>query len=89
MGIIGQQGDRSNAKKLLYWLQHWYENHSGKKKLTKPSEYDQQRNLIVTINWFPLHYFDFFPSFEGPWSTNDDGAYFKAALLSGPPGIGE
>ena len=27
-------------------------------------------------------------SYSGPWSTNDDGAYFKAALLSGPPGIG-
>ena len=26
---------------------------------------------------------------EAPWSTNDDGAYFKACLLSGPPGIGK
>lgn len=24
-----------------------------------------------------------------PWAKNDDGAYFKAALLSGPPGIGK
>lgn len=23
-----------------------------------------------------------------PWSKNDDGAYFKCALLSGPPGVG-
>uniref|UniRef100_A0A1B6MVA5 Replication factor C subunit 1 n=1 Tax=Graphocephala atropunctata TaxID=36148 RepID=A0A1B6MVA5_9HEMI len=25
----------------------------------------------------------------GPWVKNDDGAYFKAALLSGPPGVGK
>ena len=24
-----------------------------------------------------------------PWNTNDDGSYFKAALLSGPPGVGK
>ncbi|EDS26030.1 replication factor C large subunit [Culex quinquefasciatus] len=24
-----------------------------------------------------------------PWAKNDDGAYFKAALLSGPPGVGK
>ncbi|XP_012276294.1 replication factor C subunit 1 [Orussus abietinus] len=59
--LIGQQGDKSNAKKLFKWLQNWHKNHSGKVKLTKPS----------------------------PWSKNDDGAFFKAALLSGPPGIGK
>jgi len=24
----------------------------------------------------------------GPWAKNDDGSYFKAALLSGSPGVG-
>ncbi|VEN38222.1 unnamed protein product [Callosobruchus maculatus] len=24
-----------------------------------------------------------------PWAQNDDGSYFKAALLSGPPGVGK
>nr|CAG4641095.1 EOG090X0AVC [Eulimnadia texana] len=59
--IIGQQGDRSNMRKLSHWLQHWYENHSGTKKLSRPS----------------------------PWAKDDNGAFFKAALLSGPPGIGK
>ena len=27
--------------------------------------------------------------FLGPWAKDDDGAYFKAALLSGPLGIGK
>ncbi|XP_068084538.1 replication factor C subunit 1 isoform X2 [Anabrus simplex] len=59
--IIGQQGDRSAMKKLMIWLKNWHKNHSGNKKLPRPS----------------------------PWAKNDDGAYFKAALLSGPPGIGK
>jgi replication factor C subunit 1 len=25
----------------------------------------------------------------GPWAKGDTGAFFKAALLSGPPGVGE
>lgn len=30
--VIGQQGDRSNAKKLLQWLKDWQKNRSGPKK---------------------------------------------------------
>ena len=32
----GMQTDKSVAKKLLYWLQNWYKNHSGNKKPTRP-----------------------------------------------------
>jgi replication factor C subunit 1 len=32
--IIGQQGDKSNAKKLLTWLQQWRDNY-GKKPACK------------------------------------------------------
>jgi replication factor C subunit 1 len=59
--VIGQQTDRSNAKKLMQWLLEWDKNHSNPKdKKPRPS----------------------------PWAKNDNGAAFKAALLSGPPGIG-
>lgn len=62
-GIIGQQGDQSNMKKLTNWLQNWHNNHcvQNRPKLARPS----------------------------PWAKKDDGAYFKAALLSGPPGVGK
>ncbi|XP_063243328.1 replication factor C subunit 1 [Bacillus rossius redtenbacheri] len=59
--VIGQQGDRSNLKKLQRWLSDWHANHSGHKKLVRPS----------------------------PWAKDDNGAFFKAALLSGPPGVGK
>lgn len=26
--------------------------------------------------------------FKGPWAKDDNGAFFKAALLSGSPGVG-
>lgn len=59
--IIGQQGPKSNVGKLTSWLENWHKNHSGDKKLNRPS----------------------------PWAKDDNGAYFKAALLSGPPGVGK
>ena len=59
--VIGQQGDKSNARKLLLWLRNWFNNQSGKKKLVKPA----------------------------PWAKDHDGSFFKAALLSGPPGVGK
>lgn len=61
--VIGQQGDKSNMRKLLNWLKNWHRYHSGKDrpKVTRPS----------------------------PWAKDDDGAYFKCTLLSGPPGVGK
>ncbi|XP_078665046.1 replication factor C subunit 1-like isoform X1 [Branchiostoma floridae x Branchiostoma belcheri] len=50
--IIGQQGDRSNVKKLLNWLRTWPKHHSGRQ-------------------------------------MKEDGSGFRAALLSGPPGVGK
>ena len=64
-GIIGQQGDRSNMKKLQAWLRRWEEHH-GVLASGKP------------------------PNKPPPWgASKDDGAWAKAALLSGPPGVGK
>ncbi|XP_019849550.1 PREDICTED: replication factor C subunit 1-like [Amphimedon queenslandica] len=55
-GIIGQQGGKSNANKLLEWLKVWHKYHgvsASTRKLT------------------------------------GEGVFHKAALLSGPPGIGK
>ena len=64
-GIIGQQGDRSNMKKLQAWLRGWEKFHG------------------VTASGKP-------PTKPPPWgASKDDGAWAKAALLSGPPGVGK
>ena len=63
--IIGQQGDRSNLKKLQNWLKGW-DKHHGIAAIGKP------------------------PARPPPWgASKDDGAWAKAALLSGPPGVGK
>ncbi|KAM6151735.1 LOW QUALITY PROTEIN: replication factor C subunit 1-like [Rhynchocyon petersi] len=59
--IIGQQGDRSCANKLLRWLRNWHKSPSENKKHSK----------------------------LGKFAGKDDGSSFKAALLSGPPGVGK
>lgn len=59
--LIGQQGDKSCARKLLNWLSKWHDNRAAGRK----------------------------PLFgAGKWADQDGGGY-RAALLSGPPGIGK
>ena len=41
--IIGQQGDRSNAKKLLTWLQNWHAN-LGRKPACRYIEHEYLHN---------------------------------------------
>ncbi|XP_048590170.1 replication factor C subunit 1 isoform X2 [Nematostella vectensis] len=57
--IIGQQGDKSNMRKLLNWVRNWHKNRTK----THPKS-------------------SFF-------NKDTDGASLKAALLSGPPGVGK
>ena len=58
--IVGQSGEKSNAKKLAKWLINWENNHLRGGEAKRP------------VNRF-----------------HDDGSSYKAALLSGPPGIGK
>ena len=46
--IIGQQGDKSNAKKLLNWLTHWHKN-LGKKPVCKFKSKNLHFELIIII----------------------------------------
>ncbi|KAK3742285.1 hypothetical protein QZH41_013114 [Actinostola sp. cb2023] len=57
--IIGQQGDKSNMRKLMNWVNNWNKN----RRKTHPKT-------------------SFF-------QKDQDGAIHKAALLSGPPGVGK
>lgn len=56
------------------WMRFWRKS----KRNPTPGKWDQLNNLFSVV----------LVTHSGPWSTNDDGAFFKAALLSGPPGIG-
>ena len=45
--IIGQQGDKSNAKKLLHWLRNWHKNVAAGKK--PACEYGMRGGGLVGI----------------------------------------
>jgi len=62
--IIGQQGEKSNAKKLARWLQNWEKNYG-------------QTEGRKAAGW------------GGRGGSQEDGSSFRAALLSGPPGVGK
>ncbi|KAH8359085.1 hypothetical protein KR093_004234 [Drosophila rubida] len=50
-------------------------------------------NVTKLMNWLSKWYVNHDgkkkPQRPNPWAKNDDGSFFKAALLSGPPGIGK
>lgn len=75
--IIGQQSDKSNVKKLSKWLRNWYQVH-GHGTSKKPT--NKGKGTSVT-RYFIKYYVGRF--------GQDDGASYKAALLSGPPGVGK
>lgn len=88
--VIGQQGDQSCASKLLRWLQNWHRHHAG--GASKPAG---RKTVEQPTPWFPLFCISLemcvpaaarFGKFGG---AKDDGSGYKAALLSGPPGVGK
>ncbi|ALC45390.1 Gnf1 [Drosophila busckii] len=50
-------------------------------------------NVTKLMNWLSKWYINHDgkkkPQRPNPWAKNDDGSFYKAALLSGPPGIGK
>ncbi|ODM98365.1 Replication factor C subunit 1 [Orchesella cincta] len=60
--VVGQATDKSNARKLVQWLENWFKYHGTSQDKPKAS-------------W--------------PGLRDPEGKTFKAALLSGPPGIGK
>lgn len=47
--ILGQQGDKSSAKKLYTWLLNWHKNQNGTKKHIKPSK--------IILHYFNIYTF--------------------------------
>lgn len=86
--IIGQQGDKSNVKKLTNWLNNWYKNNSVSKKASfVPSKYFY--NKLQDFFFLILSLINSCISVLDGWNKDPTGASFKAVLLSGPPGVGK
>ncbi|KAF5269164.1 hypothetical protein FQR65_LT02464 [Abscondita terminalis] len=69
-----------------------YKPKSVKNIIGQQTDKSNMRKLLHWLeNWFKNHGSKNKPKLTkpSPWAKSDDGAYFKAALLSGPPGVGK
>lgn len=61
-----------------------------KQIIGQQTENSNAKKLMVWLkNWYKNHDGKTKLVKPSPWAKNDNGAYFKAALLSGPPGVGK
>lgn len=73
----------------------WTEKHKPKDIKAIIGQQGENSNLNRLIswlqNWYKNHTGKNKPKLvrPSPWAKKDDGSYFKAALLSGPPGVGK
>ena len=81
-GIIGQQTNKSNVKKLTHWLQNWHTNNRAGVTHKEGTGTVYQIPLLHQCVFITCHIFV-------TAATSNDGSNYKAALLSGPPGIGK
>ena len=80
--VIGQQGEKSCANKLLRWLRSWEQNHLLNTGGGKKSSWGWGMYIMCFLVHDCLVHTTLL-------SGGGDGSQFKAALLSGPPGIGK
>lgn len=75
--------------KSLLWVDK-YKPTKTKQIIGQQGDRSALKKLTAWLqNWYENHSGNKKHAKPSPWAKNDDGAYFKAALLSGPPGIGK
>lgn len=73
----------------------WTEKYKPMSMKAIIGQQDPNSNMFKLKKWLEKWHTNQLPDVKkriprpSPWAKNDDGAYFKAALLSGPPGVGE
>ncbi|XP_022113761.2 replication factor C subunit 1 [Pieris rapae] len=79
--------DNSSKDTSLMWVDK-YKPQSIKQII---GQHGEASNVKKLINWLTKWYVNRKAKLPkpNPWAKNDDGGYYKAALLSGPPGVGK
>ncbi|XP_075980785.1 germ line transcription factor 1 [Anticarsia gemmatalis] len=69
----------------------WVEKYKPQNIKQIIGQHGDASNVKKLINWLTKWYVNRKAKLAkpSPWAKNDDGGYFKAALLSGPPGVGK
>ncbi|XP_047506981.1 replication factor C subunit 1 [Pieris napi] len=79
--------EKSSKDASLMWVDK-YKPQSIKQII---GQHGEASNVKKLINWLTKWYVNRKAKLPkpNPWAKNDDGGYYKAALLSGPPGVGK
>ncbi|XP_047034174.1 replication factor C subunit 1 [Helicoverpa zea] len=69
----------------------WVEKYKPQNIKQIIGQHGDASNVKKLMNWLTKWYVNRKAKLPkpSPWAKNDDGGYFKAALLSGPPGVGK
>ncbi|XP_017031219.1 replication factor C subunit 1 [Drosophila kikkawai] len=83
----------TETKKLDENSMAWVDKHKPTNIKEIVGQAGAASNVTKLMNWLTKWYVNHDgknkPQRPNPWAKNDDGSFYKAALLSGPPGIGK
>lgn len=86
---ISSQELSSRSEEALMWVDK-YKPASTKNIIGQQGGASNVRKLLNWLqNWQKNQLGDRRPPMPSPWAKDDTGGYYKAALLSGPPGVGK
>ncbi|CAG9576182.1 unnamed protein product [Danaus chrysippus] len=69
----------------------WVDKYKPKSLKQIIGQHGEASNVNKLLNWLKKWYMNRKAKLPkpSPWAKNDDGGYYRAALLSGPPGVGK
>ncbi|XP_050354909.1 replication factor C subunit 1 [Nymphalis io] len=86
-GEIKHSSSASDSSNTLMWVDK-YKPQNLKQIIGQHGEASNANKLLKWLTKWYANRKAKLPK-PNPWAKNDDGAYYKAALLSGPPGVGK
>ncbi|XP_028039481.1 replication factor C subunit 1 [Bombyx mandarina] len=86
---IGLKCEQNHDTKCNKYM--WVDKYKPQNVKQIIGQHGDSSNVKKLINWLTKWYVNRKAKLPkpSPWAKNDDGGYFKAALLSGPPGVGK
>ncbi|KAI5635826.1 ATPase family associated with various cellular activities (AAA) domain-containing protein [Phthorimaea operculella] len=90
-GMTSQQSKSSGKLPLAANSIMWVEKYKPQNIKQIIGQHGDASNVKKLMNWLTKWYVNRKAKLPkpSPWAKNDDGGFFKAALLSGPPGVGK
>ncbi|KAJ8735068.1 hypothetical protein PYW08_014318 [Mythimna loreyi] len=84
-------GDGRQVASIPANMNMWVEKYKPQNIKQIIGQHGDASNVKKLMNWLTKWYVNRKAKLPkpSPWAKNDDGGYFKAALLSGPPGVGK